>query len=194
MSVEAIAIALHHSRAKGTAKLVLIGIANHDGDGGAWPSLETLGRYAGCTRDNVRRHVQRLERLGEIRRAVQKGGMADWENHLRPNLYHFLLTCPSTCDGTRNHRERTTQPLPTFAPEFSTPPANLLGDPQQNEPPNPPTNPSIETKKVSHVSNAGARANLAARLGTGNCGHAVVGADDGRRFCAYGCPTAEVGA
>ena len=31
MSVEAMAIALHHSRATGTVKLVLIGIANHDG-------------------------------------------------------------------------------------------------------------------------------------------------------------------
>lgn len=34
MSIEAMAVALHHSKTQGATKLVLLGIANHEGDGG----------------------------------------------------------------------------------------------------------------------------------------------------------------
>jgi hypothetical protein len=106
VSVESLAIALHHSRAKGTAKLVLIGIANHDGDGGAWPSVATLAHYAGVDARNVQRALDRLVTLGEIRRDVQAGGDHRVPDHRRPNRYRFLLECPHTCDRTRNHRTR----------------------------------------------------------------------------------------
>lgn len=100
------AIALHHSRAAGTAKLVLLGIANHDGDGGAWPSVRTLCRYAAVDRRNVQRALDKLEQLGEIRREIGLGGDHSTANHLRPNLYRFTLSCPSTCDHSRQHRIR----------------------------------------------------------------------------------------
>lgn len=106
MSVEALAIALHHSRAKGSAKLVLIGIANHQGDGGAWPSVYTLGKYAHVDRRNVQRALGELEKLGEIRRVLSQGGDHSTADHLRPNLYRFLLTCPADCDRSSNHRTR----------------------------------------------------------------------------------------
>jgi hypothetical protein len=106
VSVESIAIALHHSRATGAAKLVLVGIANHDGDGGAWPSVATLARYAGIDARNVRKAIQRLEDLGEIRRHVQAGGTAQTPEHRRPNWYAFLLECPPQCDRTRQHKTR----------------------------------------------------------------------------------------
>lgn len=107
MSVEAQAIALHHSRAESaTAKLVLLGIANHDGDGGAWPSVATLARYALCTPRTVQRAVEALEQLGEVRRVVQAGGTRWTADHRRPNLYEFLLRCPPDCDRTKNHRTR----------------------------------------------------------------------------------------
>lgn len=100
------AIALHHSRASGTAKLILIGIANHDGDGGAWPSVATLARYAGgVNRRNVQRGLERLEQLGEIRRGFRAGGTAETPEHLRPNLYYFMLKCPPHCDHTSQHRD-----------------------------------------------------------------------------------------
>lgn len=106
MSIESVAIALHHSRAKGTAALVLIGIANHDGDGGAWPSVETLAKYGRCTPRSVQRAIAELEQLGEVRRDVQAGGTADMRADLRPNRYHFLLRCPAGCDRTPAHRVR----------------------------------------------------------------------------------------
>lgn len=104
MSVESLAIALHHSRAKGAGKLVLIGIANHDGDGGAWPSVATLAKYSGVTPRQVQKLLAELETKGEIRRLVSAGGDHSTADHLRPNLYQFKLTCPVGCDRTRNHR------------------------------------------------------------------------------------------
>lgn len=109
------AAVLHHSRAKGTAKLVLVGIANHAGDGGAWPSVETLARYGNVHERNVQRALEKLEQLGEVEVHLQAGGTlfshkSDW---LRPNRYDVTVTCPTGCDRTANHRpikgwERTT--------------------------------------------------------------------------------------
>lgn len=107
VSVEALAIALHHSRAdSATTKLVLLGIANHDGDGGAWPSVATLARYACCSPRTVQRAVDELERLREVERIVQAGGTRHTPDHRRPNLYSFLLSCPPDCDRTTAHRTR----------------------------------------------------------------------------------------
>lgn len=122
MSVEALAIALHHSRATGAALLVLLGIANHDGDGGAWPSIATLAKYARVHPRNVQRASGRLEQLGEIRRAVQRGGTAATEHHERPNLYHVVLKCPPGCDGTRNHRVTPPAPAPPPGAGATRPP------------------------------------------------------------------------
>lgn len=106
MSVEAMTIALHHSKATGAAKTILIGIANHLGDGGAWPSMGTLARYGNVDKRSARRAVERLEKLGEIRREVQAGGTVDLLDAERPNLYHFLLQCPESCDRSVNHRSK----------------------------------------------------------------------------------------
>lgn len=127
------AIALHHSRAKGTAKVILIGIANHLGDGGSWPSMATLARYGGCTVDQARKIVRRLEDLKEIAVAPQAGGLAATPDHMRPNLYDFRLRCPADCDGSMNHRSRSTL-FPQFPHELSTPPANLRGGTPGNTP------------------------------------------------------------
>lgn len=114
---------MRHSRATGTARLVLWGIASHDGDGGAWPSIATLSIYANVHPRNVQRALEKLVELGEIRRLPHAGGSASTPDHLRPNLYEFLLKCPAHCDGSKNHRDRR-KTLPTLAgPTFSTPPA-----------------------------------------------------------------------
>ncbi|MGB3733153.1 helix-turn-helix domain-containing protein [Microbacterium sp.] len=103
MSIEAMTIALHHSRAKGATKLVLMGIANHDGDGGSWPSVATLAKYANASERTVQYAIKQLESLGEIRRHFQDGGRASMWDHLRPNRYEFLLRCPPRCDRTSAH-------------------------------------------------------------------------------------------
>lgn len=122
MSIESVAIALHHSRAKGTAALVLIGIANHDGDGGAWPTMATLAKYGRCTERNAQKAVAQLEALGEVRREMQAGGSANIPASQRPNLYRFLLRCPEGCDRTSAHRVRPVDRSPNHGASEATPP------------------------------------------------------------------------
>ncbi|WP_194626842.1 helix-turn-helix domain-containing protein [Curtobacterium sp. VKM Ac-1376] len=98
------ALALHHSNAKGTAKIVLLGIANHDGDGGAWPAVSTLALYANVDERSVQRSIDALVAAGEVARDYQAGGMRDMADHRRPNLYRLRLSCPPNCDGTTAHR------------------------------------------------------------------------------------------
>jgi hypothetical protein len=104
MSVETLAIVLNHSQASGTDKLVLIGIANHDGDGGAWPSIATLMRYANVSDRTVQRAIEHLVAMGELAVEVQGGGQKD--ARYRTNRYRVLVRCPQDCDGSRNHRSR----------------------------------------------------------------------------------------
>lgn len=106
MSVESMAIALHHSRATGAAKIILIGIANHDGDGGAWPSIATLAKYGNVTPRAAQKAIEKLIALGEIHRHIQQGGTLHTPNHARPNRYTFTLVCPPGCDRTSAHRVR----------------------------------------------------------------------------------------
>ena len=105
MSVEAMAIVLNHSRARGAAKLVLLGIANHinpDNDG-AWPSQAKLAQYANVSDRAVRDAIEVLVALGEVR-VETAGGQS--RSQYKPNRYWLTLTCPPDCDGTANHRNR----------------------------------------------------------------------------------------
>lgn len=106
MSVEAMALVLHHSRATGTAKVVLLGVANHAGDGGAWPTVATLARYANVTERAVQQAIAKLVKAGELRVDRQAGGLGYLKDFERPNRYDVLIACPSTCDHTMNHRLR----------------------------------------------------------------------------------------
>lgn len=104
MSIESIAVCLHHSKATGTDKVVLLGIANHDGDGGAWPTVATLAKYANVSERNTQRAIERLIEIGEIKRHMQQGGNASTRADKRPNRYEVLVRCPADCDGTPQHR------------------------------------------------------------------------------------------
>lgn len=104
MSIEAMAVVLHHSRAKGTDKLVLLGIANHAGDGGAWPTVVTLARYANVSERTVQRSIESLVMLGEIQVYLQAGGTRNVAPGHRPNRYDVLVACPATCDRSWQHR------------------------------------------------------------------------------------------
>lgn len=113
MSVEAIALVLHHSQADGSDKLVLIGIANHHGDEGAWPSIDTLAKYANRSRRAVQASVSRLVELGELEVEVNEGGTHHTDPRRRPNRYRILIVCPGDCDRSMNHRSgvQPTTPL-----------------------------------------------------------------------------------
>lgn len=97
------ALVLHHSRASGTAKLVLLGIANHDGDEGAWPAIDTLATYANSGVRTVQYALRELEANDELGVALQDGNTRA-PVHLRTNRYQVRVTCPPTCDRTARHR------------------------------------------------------------------------------------------
>lgn len=155
MSVECLAIALHHSRARGTAKLVLLGIANHDGDGGAWPSVATLARYANVHPRKVQEALGRLRDLGEVIVHPQAGGLAGHDDAMRPNLYRVVLSCPVDCDRTPQHRTKqlrlVVDPVPKSAPPagIGTPPVPVSApDPVPVSAPEPSTRTTQERAAV----------------------------------------------
>jgi len=101
MSAEAVTVVLHHSNAKGTAKLVLWGIANHHSDQGAWPSIATLAKYANINERRVQQVIRELAIAGEI--AIEEQG-GHSRHQYKTNRYMVLLTCPADCDGTLQHK------------------------------------------------------------------------------------------
>ncbi len=175
MSIESLTIAFHHSKAVGAVRCVMLGIANHDGDGGAWPSIATLAKLANTSERNVQKAIAKLEELGEIRRYVQAGGDHRVDNHRRPNRYQVLLECPPWCDRTSRHRDRY-EPVAMDLTEGVNP--SSPGEPPFTPGVNPSSpkpsynHPTTKTEKKSHVSD---RARAA-------CGHEAI---DGR--CAVAC-------
>lgn len=91
MSVESMAKALKVQGLTQTEKLILIGIANHDGDGGAWPGKVTLAEYACVTARTVQRTIRSLEEKGLIETELNAGGNLHFRNDRRPNRYHLHL-------------------------------------------------------------------------------------------------------
>jgi hypothetical protein len=88
MSIEAVSLVLNKSKATGRAKLVLLGIANHLGDHGAWPSISTLARYANASERSVKRDIQELVELGELKVELQN---APTKTQYKTNLYWITI-------------------------------------------------------------------------------------------------------
>ncbi len=66
MSVQAIASVLENSEMKGTARLVLIALANRDGDHGIHPSIDALARDCRMSRRAVQEAIRRCVEAGEL--------------------------------------------------------------------------------------------------------------------------------
>jgi len=118
MSVEALTVVLNHSKARGTEKLVLIGIANHHGDAGAWPSVARLAGYSNMSERRVQQAIKALQVSGEL--TVKKGGGAGVGKY-KTNLYWINVKCPPNCSGFPQH----SQTKPASPLESQTKPASL---------------------------------------------------------------------
>lgn len=88
---------LHHSQTKGTAKLLLLGIANHQGDSGAWPSVATLAKYTATSPRRVQQILHELRDTGELDIDAQGGPSGT-------NRYWVTVSCPESCDRSSAHR------------------------------------------------------------------------------------------
>jgi hypothetical protein len=95
VSIEKMTTVLYHAEVSGNEKLVLLGIANHEGDGGAFPAVDTLARYANIDRRSTQRLLRNLEAKGLLRSDRRTGNST---------LYRVLVSCPENCDRSTNHR------------------------------------------------------------------------------------------
>ena len=123
MSIEALSMVLNHSKASGSQKVVLLGIANHlgpDAREGAWPSQRRLADYSNMTERGVQKCIDKLVALGELKVEVAGGHSRD---KYRPNRYWITIECPADCDRSMSHRrdERLYFEGGTPVPEGRTP-------------------------------------------------------------------------
>jgi len=103
VSIEALSMVMNHSKATGSAKLVLLGIANHlgpDAHEGAWPSQRRLADYANMSERGVQKCVDKLVALGELRVKVASGHS---RSQYKPNLYWVTVECSEDCDRSMSH-------------------------------------------------------------------------------------------
>jgi hypothetical protein len=99
MSIAALTLSMYHSKATYSTRLVLMAIANFEGENGAYPSHDTIGRLAGgLNRRTVQRAIDDLIDLGELSE-VRREGIT--------NLYRVAIVCPDECDRSSNHRNKT---------------------------------------------------------------------------------------
>lgn len=85
------------SKADGRARLVLLAIADHQGEIGAWPSISTLARMVNASERSVQRDIQHLQSIGELKVEVQN---APTRSQYKSNLYWVNL--PSVATGVTN--------------------------------------------------------------------------------------------
>jgi hypothetical protein len=87
---KAVAEVMERSASKGTARLILIGIAAHINrkTGTAYPGRKRLAELANCHPDTVRKCLSELEALGELEVDVQGGPGRSLID--KPNLYRIL--------------------------------------------------------------------------------------------------------
>lgn len=133
MSVMAMSWVWEHSEAKGSAKLVLLALADHAGqDGGdAYPSVRRLAARCGLSERTVQSAIEGLEALGEIeveRRCGPRG-----TNRFRLPMTPADLAPPQIShpaeSAPRPRRSRTSPPQ-----NLRVTPADLAPEPTTNRP------------------------------------------------------------
>lgn len=76
------------SKSSGRQKLVLLAIADHQGEIGAWPSIDTLATMVNASPRSVQRDIQELVALGELEVQIQA---APSRGQYKSNLYWVKL-------------------------------------------------------------------------------------------------------
>ena len=104
MSIQVMNAVWKHSQSTGRARLVLLAIADHQGEMGAWPSIATLADMTNASELSVKRDIAELEALGELkvqRRQAPTGGQ------YRANLYWVTLKNSEVTDSVNKISEVT---------------------------------------------------------------------------------------
>ena len=127
MGYRAIAATMYHSKATGTARLVMLAIAHFyddKGENGAWPNQETIAKLANVSKRSVQRAIVELRELGEVDILVHRGRGKTFDR--QTNRYFITIMCPDSCDSSINHRdlddtgdESRRQTGPTMTPNWA---------------------------------------------------------------------------
>ena len=88
MSIEIMNLVWKYSKATNRARLVLLAIADHQGEIGAWPSISTLAKMVNASERSVQRDIDWLVEIGELEVHYQQ---APTKNHYKSNLYFVKL-------------------------------------------------------------------------------------------------------
>ncbi len=97
MSIEVMNAVWQHSRADGRARLVLLAIADHQGEIGAWPSIARLAKMVNSSERSVQRDISYLQSIGELKVELQN---APINKQYKSNLY--WVTLPGVTVGVTN--------------------------------------------------------------------------------------------
>lgn len=97
MSIEIMNAVWRESKSDGRARLVLLAIADHQGEIGAWPSIATLARMVNSSERSVQRDIKHLQTIGELKVEVQN---APTRKQYKSNLY--WVTLPGVTAGVTN--------------------------------------------------------------------------------------------
>lgn len=104
MSIEVMAWVFKNSKATPAAKLVLLAIADHQGERGAWPSERTLARACNMSERSVRRKIVELVELEELEVIVNA---APIEGQYKSNLYWVRVANSGNQGGQNEQAGRT---------------------------------------------------------------------------------------
>lgn len=88
MSIKVMQAVWQESQSVGRARLVLLAIADHQGEIGAWPSIETIAGMVNASERSVQRDIKDLIDLGELIVLWRK---APTRNRYKANLYWVNL-------------------------------------------------------------------------------------------------------
>lgn len=88
MSIEISNAVWRTSQSVGRARLVLLAIADHQGEIGAWPSIETLAKMVNASERSVQRDIAELVELGEL---IKHEQAAPSRGQYKSNLYWVNL-------------------------------------------------------------------------------------------------------
>ena len=105
MSIEIQNAVWRESKSSGRARLTLLAIADHQGEIGAWPSIETLARMVNASERSVQRDIKELQDLGELIVLVQQ---APSRGQYKSNLYWVNLPSVAKSSGVTETRSGVT--------------------------------------------------------------------------------------
>lgn len=88
MSIQIMNQVWRFSRSTGRARLVLLAIADHQGELGAWPSIATLAEMTNSSERSIKRDIQELVALGELKVELQS---APTRGQYKTNLYWVTI-------------------------------------------------------------------------------------------------------